>query len=176
MGPEASSAGRGQPASSGAGEHSEEPSASRVSCTGVWAEAAWAAAERGVSEHACISVFCIHTCLKAACSTLLAFSLQCSSSTPDLLQKPVIPSGKVLGFGSPPVTEGRRGAETLLSTGTGIGIALEKASQKGGGCPVPVDIQGQSGGALSILTELWVSLFIAGELDQMTFKGSFQLK
>jgi len=24
--------------------------------------------------------------------------------------------------------------------------------------------------------ELWVSLFIAGELDQMTFKGPFQLK
>jgi len=26
------------------------------------------------------------------------------------------------------------------------------------------------------LIELWVSLFIAGELDQMAFKGLFQLK
>ena len=31
-------------------------------------------------------------------------------------------------------------------------------------------------GALSNLIKLWVSLFISGELDQMTFKVPFQLK
>ena len=31
-------------------------------------------------------------------------------------------------------------------------------------------------GHLSNLVELWMSLFIAGELDKMTFKGTFQLK
>ena len=41
---------------------------------------------------------------------------------------------------------------------------------------VPGDTRGQAGGALSSLIELWVSLFIAGELDQMAFKGAFQLK
>jgi len=31
-------------------------------------------------------------------------------------------------------------------------------------------------GALSTLMELWVSLFIAGELDHIFFKDPFQLK
>ena len=54
--------------------------------------------------------------------------------------------------------------------------ALAQVAQKGGGCPIPGDTQGQAGGALSILIELQVSLFIVGELDQMAFKGPFQLK
>ena len=43
--------------------------------------------------------------------------------------------------------------------------ALEQVVQRGGGCPVQGDIQGQAGGALSTLIYLQVSLFIAGELD-----------
>ena len=31
-------------------------------------------------------------------------------------------------------------------------------------------------GVLRTLTELWMSLFIAGGLDQMAFRGPFQLK
>ena len=32
--------------------------------------------------------------------------------------------------------------------------ALTQVAQRGGGCPIPGDIQGQAGGALSTLTEL----------------------
>jgi len=45
-----------------------------------------------------------------------------------------------------------------------------------GGCPIPGGIQGQAGQGSELLMELWVPLFIAGELDQMTFKGHLQLK
>ena len=55
-------------------------------------------------------------------------------------------------------------------------IQSSVASREGGGDPAPGDTQGQAGGALSTLIELWVSLFVAGELDRMAFKGPFQLK
>ena len=42
--------------------------------------------------------------------------------------------------------------------------------------PIPGDVQDSLDRALSNLTELWVSLFIAGELDQMNSKSPFQLK
>ena len=42
--------------------------------------------------------------------------------------------------------------------------------------PIPGDTQGQAGWGSEHLMELWVSLFTAGELDQMAFKGPFQLK
>jgi len=45
-----------------------------------------------------------------------------------------------------------------------------------GGCPIPGGIQGQAGQGSELLMELWVPLFIAGELDQMPFKGHLQLK
>ena len=53
------------------------------------------------------------------------------------------------------------------------GTALEQVDLRGCGCPVPGDIQGQAGWG-SEHSE--VSLFIAGELDQMDFKCPFQLK
>ena len=53
--------------------------------------------------------------------------------------------------------------------------ALEQVSQRGGACPVPGDIQGQAGRD-SEHPDQAVSLFIAGELDKMAFKGPFQLK
>ena len=56
--------------------------------------------------------------------------------------------------------------------------AVEQAAQICGGCPCPIstDTQGQTGQGSEHLMELQVSLFIAGELDQMEFKGPFQLK
>ena len=39
---------------------------------------------------------------------------------------------------------------------------MARVAQRGGGRPIPGDIQGQAGGALSTLMELRVSLFIAG--------------
>ena len=54
--------------------------------------------------------------------------------------------------------------------------ALEQAAQRDGGLSIPGDIQGQAGLGCEHLMELYVSLFIAGELDQMTLKGPFQLK
>jgi len=53
---------------------------------------------------------------------------------------------------------------------------LEQFAQRGGGRPIPGDTQGQAGWGSEHLMELEVSLFIAGELDQMAFRGSFQLK
>ena len=41
---------------------------------------------------------------------------------------------------------------------------------------MPEDTQGQAGRGSEHLVELWVLLFIAGEWDQMAFKGPFQLK
>jgi len=41
---------------------------------------------------------------------------------------------------------------------------------------MPGDTQGQAGRGSEHLVELWVLLVIAGEWDQMAFKGPFQLK
>ena len=54
--------------------------------------------------------------------------------------------------------------------------AWELVAQKGGGCHVSGDIQSQSGLGSEHLIELQVSVLIAGELDQMVFKGPFQLE
>ena len=54
--------------------------------------------------------------------------------------------------------------------------SLECVSQRGGGCPVPRDTEGQAGWGSEQLIELWVSLFIAWGLDKMPFRSSFQLK
>ena len=43
---------------------------------------------------------------------------------------------------------------------------------RGSGYPIHGDTQGQTGRGSEHLIELWVSLFSAGGLDQMTFKGS----
>ena len=56
------------------------------------------------------------------------------------------------------------------------GEALAQVAQRGAGCPVLEDIQGQAGWGSEHQIQLQASLSIAGELYQMTFKGSFQLK
>lgn len=48
----------------------------------------------------------------------------------------------------------------------------EEVAQRGGECHVLGTIRGQAGRGSEHLIELWVSLFSAGGLDQMTFKGS----
>jgi len=48
--------------------------------------------------------------------------------------------------------------------------AVEQVAQRCGGWPIPGDIQSQAGRGFEHLIELWVSLFIVGELDQMAFK------
>ena len=53
------------------------------------------------------------------------------------------------------------------------GEALAQVAQRGGGCPIPGDIQGWAGQGPEHLMELWVFLFIAGELEQIAFKGPF---
>ena len=53
---------------------------------------------------------------------------------------------------------------------------MAQAAQRGGGCPVPGDTQGQAGWDSEHLMELWVSPFTVEELDQMAFKSAFQLK
>ena len=45
------------------------------------------------------------------------------------------------------------------------GDALAQVAQRGGGCPIPGDIQGQVEWGSEHLMEPWVSLFIAEELD-----------
>ena len=57
-----------------------------------------------------------------------------------------------------------------------VKVVREQVAQRGGGCPILGDIQGRLHQALSNLIELYVSLFIAAELDQMAFKDPFQLK
>ena len=52
---------------------------------------------------------------------------------------------------------------------------LEQDFLRGGESPVPEDIQGQAGQALSNLIQLQMSTLTA-ELDQMTLNGSFKLK
>ena len=54
--------------------------------------------------------------------------------------------------------------------------ALAHVAQRGGGCFIPGDTQGQAGQGSEYLMELWVSLFTAGELDWMAFKGPFQFR
>jgi len=56
------------------------------------------------------------------------------------------------------------------------GEALAQVAQRGGGCPIPGDTRGQAGWGSEHLIELLMSLFIAGELSLIAFKGSFQLK
>ena len=56
------------------------------------------------------------------------------------------------------------------------GEAVAQVAQTGGGCPIPGDIQGQAGWGSEHLMELQVSLFTAGQLDQMALKGPFRLK
>lgn len=53
--------------------------------------------------------------------------------------------------------------------------ALGSLAQRGGGCPVDGDIQGQSGWGSEHQRELWVS-FLAGEWGQLSSEGPFQLK
>jgi len=43
--------------------------------------------------------------------------------------------------------------------------ALAQVAQRSGGCPILADIQGQAGQGSEHLMELWLSLFIAGEVD-----------
>jgi len=43
--------------------------------------------------------------------------------------------------------------------------ALSQDAQRCDGCPIPADTQGQAGQGSDHPTELWVSLFIAEELD-----------
>ena len=47
--------------------------------------------------------------------------------------------------------------------------ALAQVAQSGGGCPIPADIQGQAGPGSECLIS-------TGQLDQMAFKGPYQLK
>ena len=56
------------------------------------------------------------------------------------------------------------------------GEALAQVAQRGSACPIPGDSQGQARWGSEPLMELWVSPLTAGELDQMAFKGPFQLK
>ena len=53
------------------------------------------------------------------------------------------------------------------------GKALEQVPQKCGGSPVPGDIQGQAGPGSE---QPDLALFIAGELNMMTFTYPFQLQ
>ena len=54
--------------------------------------------------------------------------------------------------------------------------ALAQVAQRCSGCLIPGDTQGQAGQGSEHLMELWMSLFIEGELDQLTLKDPFQLK
>ena len=56
------------------------------------------------------------------------------------------------------------------------GEALAQVAQRGGGCLVPADTQGQRMGS-ELLMELWVSLLIAGGWTRWPLRvGPFQLK
>jgi len=52
----------------------------------------------------------------------------------------------------------------------------QEISQRGTGCTIPEDTQGQAEWSSEHLMKLWVSLFIVGGLDWMAFKGPFRLK
>jgi len=49
--------------------------------------------------------------------------------------------------------------------------ALAQVTHRDGRCPIPGDIQSQTGQSSEHLMELWASLFIAGRFDQMALKG-----
>ena len=51
---------------------------------------------------------------------------------------------------------------------------MEQVTQRCDGCPIPGDTQGQAAWGSEHLLYLQVTLFIAGELDKMAFKGPFQ--
>lgn len=51
----------------------------------------------------------------------------------------------------------------------------KQAAQRRGGCPLPGDTQGQAGWGSEHPDQV-MSLFIAGNLDQIAFRGSFQFK
>ena len=53
---------------------------------------------------------------------------------------------------------------------------MRESLEKSIGRPVLRNIQGQTRQGSEHLMELWVSLCIARDLDQMAFKGPFQLK
>ena len=57
-----------------------------------------------------------------------------------------------------------------------MAVKPQEMNGTSGGSPVLGDIQGQVGLCSEHLVELWASLFIAGELNQMTLKRPFQLK
>lgn len=57
-----------------------------------------------------------------------------------------------------------------------LGEAVEQFTHRSGGCPVLGNIQGQVGQGSEYLLELWLSMFVAGELDWMTFECPFQFK
>jgi len=55
-------------------------------------------------------------------------------------------------------------------------MVLEQVAWRSSECPLVGDIQGQAGWGSEQPDLLQVSLFIAGGLDWMAFKDSFQLK
>ena len=61
----------------------------------------------------------------------------------------------------------------MYSAKSKCGEAWAQVAQSGGGYPIPADTQGQAGWGSEHLMELWVSLFTAGELDQMVFTVPF---
>lgn len=56
------------------------------------------------------------------------------------------------------------------------GEAVKQVAQRGGGCPLLGDTQGQAAQCSEQPDLLQVSLFIVAELDQVAFEGPFQLK
>ena len=54
--------------------------------------------------------------------------------------------------------------------------AVAQTAQRGGGCPIPGGTQHWAEWGSEQLMEVQVSLFIAWELDQIGFKGPFQLR
>ena len=56
------------------------------------------------------------------------------------------------------------------------GEALAQVAQRHSGCSVPGNTKGQAEQGSEHLTEMWVSLFIVGELVYMAFKCHYQLK
>lgn len=56
------------------------------------------------------------------------------------------------------------------------GEAPAQDAQRGSGCLIPGEIQGQDRLGSEYLIKLQVSLFIARGLDKMVIKGFFQLK
>ena len=53
--------------------------------------------------------------------------------------------------------------------------ALEQVAQRYSWCPIPRDLQGKAGPGPGLPDWAVVSLFVAGELGWMAFRGPFQL-